>query len=79
MEFGGTAVGDNEAEQPAGLHGAELAVVPDEDQLGIGRLDHIDQLRQVGGGDHGRFIDHDHLPGTKTTGRISVVFGVVEE
>ena len=56
----------SEAEQPAGLHGAELAVVPDQHQLGVGRLrpPRPGAARSAVATMAG-FVDHDHLAGTQ--------------
>src|SRR5581483_7920140 len=79
VEFGGPAVRHQEAEQAPGFDGAELAVVTDQDEFGVGRLDHVDQGSEIGAGQHGGLVHHHDLPGTKPAGRIAPAVGVVEE
>jgi hypothetical protein len=59
VEFGGAAVSDEQAEQTAGFDGAELAMVADEDELGVGRLDRFDEGGEVRGRKH-RGLVHNH-------------------
>ena len=71
VEFGGAAVGDQEAEEAAGFDGAELAVVADEDELGVGRLDRLDQGGEIGGGQHGGLVDDHDFPGAEPAGGVA--------
>ncbi len=51
-----------EAEEPAGLDGAELGVVPDQDELGLGPVGELGEAGQVAAGDHAGLVDHHDLP-----------------
>jgi hypothetical protein len=59
VKFGSATVGDEEAEEAAGLDGAKLTVIADEDQLGIGRLHGFDQAGEIRGGHHRRLVEDD--------------------
>ena len=50
------------AQRPTGVDGGQLAVVPDQDHLGPGRIGMTAELVEGAAPDHGRLVDHDHVP-----------------
>ena len=79
VEFGGAAVGDQEAEQAAGFDGAELAVIPDQDEFGVGGFHRFDQGGEVRGGQHGGLVDDHDLTPAELGGGITALAAPVEE
>ena len=55
-----------EAEEPAGLDRAELGVVPDQDELGLGPVGEVGEAGEVAAGDHAGLVDHHDLPAAES-------------
>ena len=78
-EFRGVAIGHQEAEQAAGFDGAELAVIPDQDEFGVGGFHRFDQGGEVRGGQHGGLVDDHDLTPAELGGGITALAAPVEE
>src|SRR5205085_11069470 len=72
-------VGGEGAGQAAGFNWAELVVVADQDEFGVGRLDCVDQGGEVGGGQHGGLVHDHHFARPESAVSVAVAVGVVEE
>ena len=62
-QFDGRRVVGEEAEETTGVDGAELAVVPDGDDLRPGGVGQVDEAGEVCGADLAGLVDHDDLAG----------------
>jgi hypothetical protein len=60
-KFRAFGVCHEQSEQSPGFHGAELVVVADQHQFGFGAMNQEDELGEVAGGDHRRFVAHHDL------------------
>ena len=53
---------DEPAERAAGFELGQLAVIADEHQLAADRRGRVDELRELPGRDHARFVDDENAP-----------------